>query len=272
MKTLTLFEVIAMQHFWIAESGANKPLFIRGVDTRQHESGDYVLKYQGAERMDATACGRELLAAFLAALLDINTPEPVIIHVGPDFVETMRGSSVYPQVAKSIGINFGSRYIPGNIPLRPTQSLSREQAQQAARIFIFDLLIKNSDRNHLKPNLFLADDKIYIIDHELAFGFLFTLPSLLSPVAWQLNHTDVTDAGNHFFYSFLRQKAKTIDWEEAFEPLTNFHQEYWSKMEELIPSAWKNELMFDNIHSHIDAVFSNLASFKSEIWNKLLAQ
>lgn len=47
---------------------------------------------------------------------------------------------------------------------------------------------------------------------------------------------------------------------------------YWSKMEELIPSAWKNELMFNNIHSHIDAVFSNLASFKSEIWNKLLAQ
>lgn len=272
MKTLTLPEIIATQHFGVAETGANKPLFIRGIDTRLHKSGDYVLKYRGAERMDAAACGRELLAAFLATLLDVNTPQPVIIHVGPDFVETMRGLPVYPQVAKSIGSNFGSKYVSGNIPLRPTQLLSPEQTQQAARIFVFDLLIKNSDRNRIKPNLFLAEDKIFIIDHELAFGFLFTLPSFLSPVAWQLNSTDVADAGNHFFYSFLRQRAKTIDWEEAFEPLTNFHQEYWTKIEELLPAAWKDDLMFDNIRSHIDAVFSNLASFKSEIWNKLLAR
>ncbi|MEO6037156.1 MAG: HipA family kinase [Saprospiraceae bacterium] len=270
MKIFPLPEVIALQSFGVAESGANKPLFIRGVELGNRKSGDYVLKYRGAERMDEGACQRELLAAWLATEMKISTPSPVVVHVTSQFVETLRGKDVYANVSKSIGLNFGTRYVPANLPLRPGQLLSPEQERQAARIFVFDQLIRNADRNERKPNLFLANEQIFAIDHELAFDFLFILPSLLNPVAWQLNDTDVNAAKNHFFFPSVYKRSKTLDWEAVYEPFFTVNLD-WTQFASECPPAWHDATTLDKIKTRINTILTNIEKFKSELWNKLLA-
>lgn len=39
-------------------------------------------------------------------------------------------------------------------------------------MFAFDALIDNTDRRVVKPNLLTGSDDLFVIDHELAFGFL----------------------------------------------------------------------------------------------------
>jgi hypothetical protein len=197
-------EIIALSVVETAQSGANRPLFIRGVNRQRKEKGFYVLKYQGAERMDNRTSGRELLAAFLAQEWGLTVPEPVKIIVLDNFLNTLTGHEDFKNIQKSKGcINFGNVKIMGDADLSYHVALTHEQVQQAAKIFIFDLIIQNADRRFEKPNMFLAKDKIHLIDHELAFGFLDTLPFLRSPKPYILNETDVNSAKNHFFLSYI---------------------------------------------------------------------
>jgi hypothetical protein len=44
-------EVLATQLLSTAQNGANRPLFIRGIEDYTFVENDYVLKYRGAERI-----------------------------------------------------------------------------------------------------------------------------------------------------------------------------------------------------------------------------
>lgn len=48
------------------DTGANKPLLIRGYNDQLDAEGDYVVKFIGAERMSVDAFQRELLGCYAA--------------------------------------------------------------------------------------------------------------------------------------------------------------------------------------------------------------
>lgn len=73
------------------ETGANKPLLIRGVDNNGNK-GDYVVKFRRAERMSAEASMRELLAAFIAKQMQIPVINPAIVNVSRAFINLLQGS------------------------------------------------------------------------------------------------------------------------------------------------------------------------------------
>lgn len=233
--------------------------------------GKYVLKYRGAERMDELACGRELLASFMAMELEIHVPEPAIIQVNDYFLDTMKGSPEYAKISKSEGLNFGSRYMEGNLNFTRGRQFTLEQEQEAARIFIFDVMLKHSDRNVRKPNMFEVKEHIYVIDHELAFGFLFTLPFLLSQFPWQLNELDVNDAKNHFFYPLLKGNNR-IDWESAFDGFEKLNAHFWTSAEQLLPQEWNDKVQVSQITQQIIQILEHFNEFKSELWTKLIMQ
>lgn len=118
--------------------------------------------------------------------------------------------------------------------------------------------------------MFLSEGEVYAFDHELAFSFVFTLPSLLSPRPYALNDTDVNAAKNHFFFPMLAQYARRIDWEKAFDPFDRFQQEYWPRMVHYVPAEWQDATVVQRIQARLMQVFDNLPTFRSEIWNKLL--
>jgi hypothetical protein len=82
------------------DTGANKPLLIRGVD-KNGNKGDYVVKFRGAERMSSEASMRELLAAFVAKQMQIPVVNPAIINISQAFIDLLQGTNSWPYANKS---------------------------------------------------------------------------------------------------------------------------------------------------------------------------
>ncbi len=267
-----LSEVLAMQFHKTAESGANRPLIIKGVDLETKTTNNYVIKYRGAERMDESACGRELLTSFIATELGISVPKPAIINVNDNFLNTIQSHPDFSQIIKSKGLNFGCEYLSGNIPPQQNQNFTIAQKEQAASIFLFDMLMQNADRNKNKPNMFIANENIFIIDHELPYGFLATLAFLASPNPWILNNIDIEMGKKHFFYPLLNKmhKNRLIPWKKIRQPFLTITDSFWKKAQEIVPKEWMTKSDFERTQKHFTDIQSNFETFNDEIWNKVL--
>lgn len=262
-------EITPLQWVRTLDGGANKPIVIRGVEVQKEQTSEYVLKYRGAERMDESACRRELLASWIAAEIDIWTPEPVIIHVDGHFATMVPSELRETLASRALGINFGTRYIPGNASFQPETVLPSGLHQTAARVFAFDILMQNSDRRKEKPNAFLADDNIYVYDHELSFGFLSMLPMFANPTPWVLNAIDISAAERHLFYPLLHHN-RSVNWDAAVSTFSHLSPFFWQCANEHLPATWRNHEEMTRIQSHFDSIQQNLQTFISEIWNKII--
>lgn len=262
-------EIIPLQWVRTLSSGANKPIVIRGVNLGEEQAGEYVLKYRGAERMNETSCRRELLCAWIADEMDIWIPEPVAVHVDAGFANNVPEEIRTVMTTRALGLNFGNRFIEGKTIIQPDEILAPELHQSAARIFAFDLLTQNGDRRPEKPNAFVADGNIYVIDHELAFGFLSMLPMFANPNPWVLNETDISAAQRHLFYPTLRH-SKDVNWTAALSTVHNLTPQFWRRAGELLPEAWQNPAEINRIQSHFESIQQHLTTFLAEIWNKLI--
>lgn len=218
-------QVIALEATETTRGGANKPLFITAYNPSLSKTEEFVLKYRGAERMDERTSARELIGAFLAMELDIAVPEPAIVHVDDRFLNLLTKHSEYPKIVKSKGINFGSQKMLEPIDLLPNQPLSATHLKQATRIFMFDIMIQNADRNFQKPNMFLSNDRFYVIDHEIAFGFIDTLPWLRSTNPWIFNEIDIQSFKKHFFYPQLCNNP-LVNLDEALQPFEKLNSAF----------------------------------------------
>jgi hypothetical protein len=275
MKRITdnsyqLKQAVALETTGTTKGGANKPLFITALNQENGRNEEYVLKYRGAERMTEQTSARELIGAFLAQVLDIPVPEPAIIHVTDFFLSQMTDHPDYSKIVKSKGINFGCEKISETIDLIPHQTLSPTYIKQALRIFVFDIIIQNADRNFQKPNMFLSKNKIYVIDHEIAFGFIDTFSFLRSPNPWTFNETDVQSFKKHFFYPQLKNNP-LVDLDEAFAPFDKLDDAFWEKLLTFVPNEWITTEI-DLIKNHISQAIAHLTELKQEIWTKLLVQ
>ena len=262
-------EIIAIQYIGTAQSGANRPLFIEGIDKHRGKRGDYVLKYRGAERMTPATSAKELLAAFMANQINIQTPQPALVFVMDNFLETLAHHEDYQNIQKGKGINFGSVKIHPNNSIIYKQRLTFEQQQQALQIFVFDLWIQNADRRFEKPNMFVNEDKIFVIDHELAFSFLDIFSFIPQSPPFLLGDLEINNAKNHFFYPTLQQN-KHIDIDAAFLPFNSLNAYFWQRVRQFMPPDWFNALDIGRIEQHSNLILDNCETFKQEIWTKLM--
>jgi hypothetical protein len=262
-----LKQVIALEPTGTTRGGANKPLFITAHNPVDNKIEDFVLKYRGAERMDERTCARELIGAFLAMELDIPVPEPAVVYVNDRFLNLLTKHPDYLKIQKSKGLNFGSQKIEETVDMMPNQSLSPNHLKQALRIFVLDIAIQNADRNFQKPNMFLSQNKIFVIDHEIAFGFIDTFSFLRSPNPYTFNETDIQSFKKHFFYPLLRHV--TLDnLDDAVKPFEKLNDNFWKKLHTFVPNEWKTSEI-DAISSHINQIVEHLTGFKKEIWTIL---
>ncbi len=121
-----------------------------GIDKHSHEKGDFVVKFRNAERMSPDASMRELIASFIAMQMDIPVVEPVIIEITPAFVDLLKGNDSWAVANRSLGYNFGSRYIREHTTLLLKKGLNNHQLPLAQDIFAFDMFIQNPDRTKNK--------------------------------------------------------------------------------------------------------------------------
>jgi hypothetical protein len=241
------------------ETGANKPLLIRGIDMNGNK-GDYVVKFRGAERMSGEASMRELLAAFIAAQMEIRSVDPVIVNISQDFVNILEGDSTWQYANKSLGYNYGSGYMKKHTTIMPTQELNNHQLRYAQTIFAFDVTIQNPDRRNDKPNMLSDGTEIVIFDHELAFSFVMDIYP--NPRPWELRATDMDWINRHCLLPRIR--GKEYDFKEFSRRFDNLDENFWTVARSLIPKEWLSD-QFDRIKQHFSAICNNKDAFILEL-------
>lgn len=254
---LTIEALLGFQSF---QSGANQPMVIQGVCQQTGEKGEYVVKFKGAPRMSIEASCRELIASFIALELDLFVPEPVLINVSQDFINTLMGNLGYKAASNSLGYNFGCKYFPGYFEFTRNQTLSDVQTQQAENIFGFDVFIFNPDRRPEKPNMLTNGENILIFDHELAFEFVLSI--IKNPEPWILGPEERVLIQNHFFYT--RFKDNPPDLAVFFRKLTTLDQNFWDQVNVLLPEEWKTNQV-DQIISTLKEIIIRQDVFHQEI-------
>ncbi len=249
----------------VMQSGTNKPQFIRGVCTQTGEKADYVVKYLGAERMYTGAFAKELLAVFIANQMGLNVPEPAKVLITKEFVETLTSNPLIHNIAgKSIGFNFGTSYIGSLRTLLKNDPMSPKQWEQLPSIFGFDMFIQNADRDNAKPNMVSDGEKIWLFDHEMAFGFASEFPFNKTP--WIIRDSDMYWVSDHFFFPYLKGKDENFNtFAENLEVLNN---EFWHKIDAIIPTDWQTEEFF-RIKEGLIATLAHKGEFIDQIKNRL---
>lgn len=245
------------EHF---TSSANKPLLITGVDTQTGEKGDYVVKFRASERMSSEASMRELIAAFIAKQIEIPIVEPVIVDVDAEFVELLKRKDVWSVANKSIGYNYGSTYVSEMSTLVIDQPLSPAQLEHAQQIVAFDVFIQNSDRTNNKPNMLTNGKEIVILDHEIAFGFVFDL--FPNPQPWLIREADMQWINNHCLLK--KVQGKSFEWQAFGEKLDRLDGNFWATALAHIPEEWRSE-QFDTIRGFLSQICEHRDDFINEL-------
>lgn len=195
---------IVTAHRYVDElpSGTTRPCIVTCILPDGH-SDDYVMKL----RTDVRASGLtfEYIAACLAQRLNIETPDPVVIDFPLDVaLAQSHNRQLCERLLRNVGLNFGTRYLPGLTTWTPDRRVPMNIAQRAADLIAFDGLIDNTDRRRAKPNVLVGSARVVAIDHELAFGFLRLIAQ---PNTWLERLLFLRD---HPFYEGLRGRLPSL--------------------------------------------------------------
>ena len=249
----------------IFTTGANHPHLVRGVCSQTGEKNDYVVKYLGAERMIPSACARELIAICIANEMDYVVPEPVVVNITNEFVETLRGNDAYSLASRSIGYNFGSQYVEGSFQqILKGQKLPEGLYSRVVDLFAFDLFISNADRNHDRPNMLTDGENILIFDHELAFGF--TRDIRKNPHPWLILDHDMAWIRNQYLFPVLQ--GREHNFENFVKKLDLLNADFWSNLESIIPTAWMSD-EYTKIRTTLGTIIEHKTEFVQQINTRL---
>lgn len=154
--------------------GKTAPSLVTCEDADQ-KSLELVVKFSAGCEGGIGALVREAITAMVAADLDLPVPEPHLVKVELDFVNSIAATDARTRQTKanataSIGWNFGSTKLPPGFSIFPKgRPISQALLTSAAEILAFDALIANPDRTVENPNCQTNGREIAIFDHELAF-------------------------------------------------------------------------------------------------------
>jgi hypothetical protein len=156
--------------------GGSLPAIIEADD-----QGLYVLKFRGAGQ-GPKALAAELIAAQLAAALQLPVPEVVLAELDPALGRNEPDAEIRDLLLRSQGQNIAMDYLPGSLMFDPATRHTVEP-ELASRIVWFDSFITNIDRTPRNPNLLRWHKQLYLIDHGAALYFHHDWPRDLARTA-----------------------------------------------------------------------------------------
>lgn len=244
-------------------TGTNKPILTRAMDHNGQRS-DIVIKLKDSERMNNSAFLKELVGSLLALELGLQTPIPFIAEISEEFINSQIVDYEYKRIKNSSGINYATENIIDLKLFGPYDTLPISLQNEALRIFYFDLMIQNPDRSAVrgKPNLFTVGLDLWILDHEIAFSFLFPILGRPKTNPWEFHESDTTMIENHILYKKL--KRKKLDYSILDNYLDSLDDEFWLTLQKLIPGEWMSK-DFQKISEHIISIRANQKSFIKQI-------
>lgn len=170
---------------------------------------------------------------------------------------------VRPQLARSLGPNFATRYTPGLIDLRVADQVPEDLRQVAIEIYGWDVLVDNADRRIDKSNLLGSDQALYAIDHEFVFSWLRAIgspdPSWVVDILYRL-------ANDHFLCRHANRWGLPLVGLEA--KLASLPSEVLRSITQDVPSPWRlgeGQQALDSISSYLADVQSRGAAILAQV-------
>ena len=216
-------------------SGRTKPCLL-GCVTEGNEEIEVVTKL-------ASNCDRkqdslivESIATMLASDLDLQVPEPFLVKIEDEFVQSIADPHIMGVFRQNLGFAFGSRLLTGGYSTWPNnRQFPHAMMQSIAEIFAFDLMVLNPDRRPDNPNLLHKGDDLVIYDYELALivdGMIGIKP------LWEMDEfTDLSQvAQRHIGYASLKGSAVNFDrFIGAFESIDETRLQSYKRA---LPEEW----------------------------------
>ncbi len=251
----------------ILKSGRTRPMIIQGICKQTGFKSEYVVKFKGSEEMWEDSTLNELLGAWIGLELGLNIPEPVVVNVSKEFIETMKTHGNYKIATNSIGFNFGNVYHEAFQEFISGQPVSPVLKLKLLDLFAFDVLIGNTDRRVDKPNFLPNGKDLLIYDHELAFSFTKQLSFARNPQPWLILPIDLQWLNNNFCYNLL--KGNSFDFSNFVTRMNVINGSFWQKAESFMPAEWKTK-NFGIIKDYITMVIYHAADLGQELKRILL--
>lgn len=260
---------IAVRYDAVVEQGRTEPLRVT-IELQNGNEKDLILKPTINPHLAVEGLMNEMLAAVLASDLGIRVPEPFLVELHQDFVESVEQPTVRQRLRECCPLAFGTT--DAGSEWRRWDSFDQikpEARSLALSIFAFDGFVGNPDRSLANPNLLIhkSDPRLLAIDHECAFGFRMKLFPKVEPwVLGNLSPMSVPGAdAEHVFFRGLRGQAGLVfdDVGEAWKGLSDVR---FAEYEALLPNEWeasRNALLdalehFRRVRANIDACIAEL--------------
>jgi len=218
----------------LSTSGRTGPGFITCEDSAG-EIVEVVVKLSSRCDLAETSLAIEVLSACLAGDLGLPVPQPYIVQMDADWLDSVADANWAEAARRSSVLAFASRRVPAGFGSWVTGTVLRgDMAQTAASIFLFDAIAENPDRRNANPNCLVRGDALRIIDHELCFS---PVPLIGWRPPWQLGALHLMETpGAHIFRAPLRGQA--IDWEPIKAAWRNVSDVDLAGYPGLIPPEW----------------------------------
>lgn len=244
-------------------TGRTNPAIFKCEDLNGKNVGEFVVKLKGGIASGVTGLTCELISSLVAEELGLTTPTPAIVEIDPTIAELIspKDSDVAEILRKSPGLNFGSQVLTGGYGVWPiNKSIPASIRPLAMEIFAFDALIQNPDRKVNNQNLLWKSQEIFLIDHELAFSFLYHIGRPTDP--WKLEGTAGDFLNDHVFYKEL--KGQEIDLDRFQGALEAISDGDLAEAFDQIPRAWENDNV-SRVSSHLKSARDHSAEFVKQV-------
>ena len=245
------------------QSGKTHPAVLMCEDVNSNNAGEFVVKLKGGIDAGVTGLTCELIASLLADELGLKVPTSAIIEIDPTIgtLLSSRDSDMARIIGRSASQNFGTEVLVGGYGVWPINKyLPASLRPSAGEIFAFDALIQNPDRKVNNPNLLWKGEEIFLIDHELAFSFLFRIGNSSEP--WILEGDAGVFLNEHVFYQEL--KGREVDLARFQGALGAISDEDLAGMVDQVPREWNNENV-SRISNHLKGVRDHATDFVKQV-------
>jgi hypothetical protein len=214
---LPVLKAVAFQEYAI-QGGSSQPCIISVTDENGRFLKDsYVVKIFKDNCLDHTC--KEVYASVLAQHFEINTPEPILVEVDNTMINELKKHEKYKNWQVNEGVFFATKYVEDAKSFTDTIQLKKYDYWVLNNIFAFDVLIKNPDRQRLKPNVIVKNKQIFVIDHELSLNIIKTFDEYLNENHW--GYSIKENREGHLFRQYLQivNRKNKVTFDEFFENL-----------------------------------------------------
>jgi hypothetical protein len=164
---VTLPRVTVTRYVTPLREGGSLPGIVEADDL-----GTYVCKFRGAGQ-GLRVLVAEVIVAGLARVLDIPTPDQVVLDLDAEIARYEADEEVQDLINASSGLNLGIDFLPGAFGY---DAACQPDPDLAGRILWLDALTANVDRSWRNPNLLVWGGTLQAIDHGAALYFHHSWP------------------------------------------------------------------------------------------------